>query len=380
MANISVTNTFTNSTTADATQVNQNFTDIINGTSDATKDLSFLNLTTGSSGSANLQGNVTLGSASSKNLVFTGSVASSIPFSANATWNLGAATLAPLSIYLGNSTFSVRLIAPTLTASWTLTFPTTGGTSGQFLKTDGTGVGSWNYPFSRVAKTGNYTVAASDTHIDCDSSGGTFSITVPAASATNSGQTVFIRKTDTSLTTVSIITGLTTSVDTNSECIQINSNGAAWAIVERTISSKWVSYTPTSNATINTTWTGFYRRVGDSIEGTVRCSFAAGQSQNISVNFTIPSGLTIDTTKLPASVTTASNIFGSFSFDDGGVNAFIGTLGYVNTTTLSLMYASISGANIFSAPVNPASNLPSDVVAGDFWWASFRAPISGWNS
>ena len=44
MAAPSVTYSFTNGTTADATQVNQNFTDLINGLSDGTKDLSILNI------------------------------------------------------------------------------------------------------------------------------------------------------------------------------------------------------------------------------------------------------------------------------------------------------------------------------------------------
>lgn len=41
----SVTYTFSNGTTADATQVNQNFSDLVNGITDATKDLSIANLT-----------------------------------------------------------------------------------------------------------------------------------------------------------------------------------------------------------------------------------------------------------------------------------------------------------------------------------------------
>lgn len=44
MAFPSVTYTFSNSTTADATQVNQNFTDLINGLSDGTKALSVISL------------------------------------------------------------------------------------------------------------------------------------------------------------------------------------------------------------------------------------------------------------------------------------------------------------------------------------------------
>ena len=45
MAAPSVTHTFSNSTTADATQVNTNFNDIINGVSDGTKDLTVSTVT-----------------------------------------------------------------------------------------------------------------------------------------------------------------------------------------------------------------------------------------------------------------------------------------------------------------------------------------------
>jgi hypothetical protein len=46
MANISVTNVFSNSTTADASAVNTNFNDLVNGLKDGTKDLSISALST----------------------------------------------------------------------------------------------------------------------------------------------------------------------------------------------------------------------------------------------------------------------------------------------------------------------------------------------
>jgi hypothetical protein len=48
MAFPSVTNTFTNGTTSDATQVNQNFTDLVNGLSDGTKSLAVAGIATSS--------------------------------------------------------------------------------------------------------------------------------------------------------------------------------------------------------------------------------------------------------------------------------------------------------------------------------------------
>jgi hypothetical protein len=62
MAAPSVTYTFSNGTTADATQVNQNFTDVINGLSDGTKDLTVSALT--ASGTISFTGStISLGNA-----------------------------------------------------------------------------------------------------------------------------------------------------------------------------------------------------------------------------------------------------------------------------------------------------------------------------
>ncbi len=62
MAGPSVTYTFTNGTVADASQVNQNFTDLINGLTDGTKDLNINALT--AAGAATFNGNTTIGNAS----------------------------------------------------------------------------------------------------------------------------------------------------------------------------------------------------------------------------------------------------------------------------------------------------------------------------
>lgn len=126
MAYITVSNTFTNSTTAEASEVNTNFSDIINGTSDGTKDFSIAALTLSSTFTSN--GNSIIGSASGDDLTINASLASSIPIKTTATYDIGSSTLGLRAVYFGNSTFTTKLQAGTLSASNTLTFPTETGT------------------------------------------------------------------------------------------------------------------------------------------------------------------------------------------------------------------------------------------------------------
>jgi hypothetical protein len=117
----SVTYTFTNGTTASASEVNTNFTDILNGVSDGTKDLSINALTC--AGAATLNGNINLGNSSSDDLTVTASLASNLAIKTNATYGIGSSTIGLTGIYFGNSTFTTRIVPTTLSASNTLTLP-----------------------------------------------------------------------------------------------------------------------------------------------------------------------------------------------------------------------------------------------------------------
>jgi microcystin-dependent protein len=92
MAYPSVTYSFTNGTTISATEVNQNFTDLINGASDGTKDYNIGALT--AAGTVNLNGAVNLGNATSDDITITGYVTSSIIPKTDDTYDLGTAALA----------------------------------------------------------------------------------------------------------------------------------------------------------------------------------------------------------------------------------------------------------------------------------------------
>ena len=100
-----------NGTTADAAQVMQDFNDLLNAMTDGTKDFSISALTLAGTGTFN--GHVILGSASSDDLTFNGSLASSIPIKTTRTYDIGSADLGLRTAYFGgNSTYTVSLSAP----------------------------------------------------------------------------------------------------------------------------------------------------------------------------------------------------------------------------------------------------------------------------
>lgn len=131
----SVTYTFSNSSTADAAQVNQNFTDVIAALTDGLKDLVFNNLTA--------NGNSILGASSADDVTFNGQLASTIPIKTTNTYNFGDATHGLAGLYLSTAGFTTKL-ATAASASHTFTFPATAGTTGFFLKnSDGSATSTW---------------------------------------------------------------------------------------------------------------------------------------------------------------------------------------------------------------------------------------------
>jgi hypothetical protein len=94
----------------------QNFNDCINGVSDGTKDANIFALTTA--------GATTLGASASVDLVLNAALASTVAIKTNTTYAIGSATKGLSAIYLGGtSTFTIGVVAPTLAASYTLTYP-----------------------------------------------------------------------------------------------------------------------------------------------------------------------------------------------------------------------------------------------------------------
>jgi hypothetical protein len=129
---------------------------------------------------------------------------------------------------------------------------------------------------------------------------------------------------------------------------------------------EWISYTPTGAWVSNVTYTGKYRRVGDSIQiqAGVMCS---GAPTSAVLTFSIPSGLTIDTTKLSLTGI-AEQSLGSATAQNDSIATY-GNLSvvYVSTTTVR-----IEG----TAPVSETS--PFTFGSGDSVSVNFTVPIAEW--
>lgn len=160
MAAPSYTYTLTNGSTADATQVMQDFNDILNGATDGTKDLTFNALT--ANGAANLKAAVTLGASSANLLTINGALNSTIVLNTDAAFDIGSSTKGLRSVYFGANSQRVRILPSASTsASWTLTLPPTGGTNTYALTTDGSGTASWGVLATTGGGTGTATYASS---------------------------------------------------------------------------------------------------------------------------------------------------------------------------------------------------------------------------
>lgn len=139
MAYTAVTYTFSNSTTSDATQVNQNFTDIINGLSDGTKDLSIAALTV--AGTTTLNGAINLGNATTDDITITGYMASSLIPKTNQTYDIGTADLGLRALYLGVASagaLTAKVIASASIAADRIYTMPEAGTDASFVMTAGT--------------------------------------------------------------------------------------------------------------------------------------------------------------------------------------------------------------------------------------------------
>lgn len=136
----------------------------------------------------------------------------------------------------------------------------------------------------------------------------------------------------------------------------------------------WTSFTPTGAWVANTTYTGFYKRVGDTMEVQVHIALAgAPTSAGLTVN--LPSGFSVDTAKL-ANATSTNLIVGQARLTDSGNDTLSGVVTY-NSSTSVQVYTE-TGADPSLGFVTQAA--PWTWGNADFLNLYFKVPISGWAS
>lgn len=149
------------------------------------------------------------------------------------------------------------------------------GSNGQVLKL-ASGIPSWagtSAVLAVASKTTTYTATANDDVILADASGGSWTLTLPAA-ASNTGKVYHVKKTDSGTNTVTVdgnasetINGATTVIlKVQNEVLSIVSNGTNWDIVTTFNRKVYLQYTGNGGTSItaNTTDIDFTSSVVDS--------------------------------------------------------------------------------------------------------------------
>jgi hypothetical protein len=138
-----------------------------------------------------------------------------------------------------------------------------------------------------------------------------------------------------------------------------------------------VSWTPTGSWSTNTTYTGAFRMVGDTMEGWVKVALSgAPTAANLTVN--LPSGYTIDTGKISNS--SANVTLGNITIFDSGTATYNGFLGYSSTTAMAAYVILVSGTYSQTNNQEISNTLPMTFANSDLIHLEFKVPILGKSS
>lgn len=132
--------------------------------------------------------------------------------------------------------------------------------------------------------------------------------------------------------------------------------------------------TPTGTWTTNTTYTGQYRRCGDTGEFIVNVALS-GAPDAVALVLTVPAGLTIDTSKL---VITALAQVGYASLSDTGTAVYSGPIMCASSTTLTVFCGQTDLVTGYLKTNTVTPTTPYTFANTDFIYCRFSLPISGW--
>jgi hypothetical protein len=139
--------------------------------------------------------------------------------------------------------------------------------------------------------------------------------------------------------------------------------------VAGTIGTDWESYTPTGGWVANTTYSGFWRRVGDNMEIRIDVNLT-GAPTSAAFTASIPSGYAIDTAKLSGPVGSTGPVVGSSTLNDVGTASYIAQAIAYSSTEFRVI--TNSGAVTQASPFAWANTDKLSVIA--------TVPIAGWSS
>lgn len=159
--------------------------------------------------------------------------------------------------------------------------------------------------------------------------------------------------------------------------------GKATNVGSTQLISEWTSYTPIvtalgGGAVSNYTAYGKWRQVGDTMEVDISIQFSAASSAFTTPAVSIPSAYTIDTSKLPTSVTLGAKPLGHVSLHDSGTSSYTynGKASYYSTTVVELEWWNTTN----TANTAITNTVPFTFISGDEIYTRFSVPIVGWTA
>lgn len=152
-------------------------------------------------------------------------------------------------------------------------------------------------------------------------------------------------------------------------------SGPAPVVITETITD-WHDFTPTGAWTTNTTYTGKKRRVGDSLEFEINIDFT-GAPNSATLTINLPSGLSIDTSKIDTDFDNSN--LGQASLSDSGV-LHPAKVRYSSSTAVQPMYIRSEGSSNPSRLIAINQTAPFTIASGDKIHLRALVPISGWGT
>lgn len=140
--------------------------------------------------------------------------------------------------------------------------------------------------------------------------------------------------------------------------------------------SDWVAYTPTGAFVTNATYTGYWRRIGDSMEIDAQVA-TSGATTAATATINIPLGYSIDTTKLASAGNTTLENLGSWKANNG--SQWEGFVRYNSSTSVVFDLLHDTGSFVQNTAV-VTNTSPFTFGASCILSTRILVPIVGWSS
>ena len=138
-------------------------------------------------------------------------------------------------------------------------------------------------------------------------------------------------------------------------------------------------WTPTGSMTTNTTYTGYWRRVGDTMECQVHLAWS-GAPNAVSLTVNLPTGYSINTSKILNTNGTLNNL-GVGLYAHTGAQTYPLIVTYNSSTAIGVnIFQNGSGAGSVNGGQTFTSTEPATIASGDILDIIFSVPIQGWSS